>query len=128
MTLYSKVIVPLDGSEFSVQGLPYAQRIASSMSVPIELVEACHILAPAVLDTSTRHIVDLMLPGRQRRSEECLAGVRDQLEPAGAAVSVSTFARRTADAIVTHAGTDPMALVVMTTHGRGGLAPGLWAA
>ena len=38
--MYSKVIVPLDGSELSEQSLPICQLIAGSMSIPIELVEA----------------------------------------------------------------------------------------
>ena len=121
--MYSKVIVPLDGSELSEKVLPYAQLVASSMSAPIELVEACHILAPAVLDTHTRHVVEMMLSGRQRRSEAYLAGVRDRLEGAGSPASVSTLRGVPADAILTHAATDPRALVVMSTHGRGGLAP-----
>ncbi len=121
--MYSKVIVPLDGSDLAEQALSYAPLVASSMSVPIELVEACHILAPAILDTHTRHVVDTMLSARQRRAEEYLAGVRDRLEASGSSASVSTLRGMPADAIVTHATTDPRALVVMSTHGRGGIAP-----
>ncbi len=121
--MYSKVIVPLDGSELSEQALPYAQLVASSMSAPIELLEACHILTPAVLDTHTRHVVEVMLSERQRRAEEYLAGVRDRLEASGNPASVSTLRGVPADAIVTHATADPRALVVMSTHGRSGTAP-----
>ena len=123
MTIYSRVIVPLDGSEAAEQALPYAQLIASSMSVPLELMEACHILTPAVLDTHTRHTVELMLSERERRAQEYLTGVACRLEEAGNAASVSTVRGAPADAIVTRAGTDPGALVVMSTHGRGGTAP-----
>ena len=121
--MYSRVIVPLDGSAISEQALPYAQLVASSLSVPIELVEACHILAPAVLDTHTRHTVELMLSERQRRSEEYLIGVAHRLARAGNAAAVSTLRGVPADAIVSQAGADPEALVVMATHGRGGIAP-----
>lgn len=120
--MYAKVIVPLDGSELSEQALPYAQLVASSMALPIELVEACHILAPAVLDTHTRHIVEVMLSERQRRSEEYLTGVRDRLVASGSSATVTALRGVPADAVVTHAGTDPRALVVMSTHGRGGIA------
>ena len=44
--MYSKVIVPLDGSELSDQALPYAQLIARSLDVAIELVQAYDILPP----------------------------------------------------------------------------------
>lgn len=138
--MYSRVIVPLDGSEpseqalhnarlddskLSEQALPYARLVGSSLSAPIELVEACHILTPAILDTSTRHMVELMLLRRQRKSEEYLTGVRDRLSADGNAASIATLRGAPADAIVAHAGADARALVVMTTHGRGGLAPWL---
>ena len=78
--MYSKVIVPLDGSEFSEQALPYATLIAGRMSVPIELVESYNILPPAVRDRHTRYIVELMLAEARSNSEKYLSSVRHRLE------------------------------------------------
>ena len=56
--MYSKVIVPLDGSELSSQALPYAQLVARSLSAPIELVQAYDILPPGMLGTQSQSIID----------------------------------------------------------------------
>ena len=120
--MYSKVIVPLDGSELSEQALPFCQLVARSMSVPIELVEAYDILPPAVHDRHTSQVVSEMLSDARRRSETYLTSIRESLEAAGNAASVSTLYGAPADAIVALASADPDALVVMSTHGRGGIA------
>ena len=120
--MYSKVIVPLDGSELSEQALPFCQLVARSMSVPIELVEAYDILPPAVHDRHTSQVVSEMLSDARRRSETYLTSIRERLEAAGNAASVSMLYGAPADAIVALASADPDALVVMSTHGRGGIA------
>ena len=117
------MFVPLDGSEFAERTLPSARLVASSMSVSIELLGACQILAPAVLDTQTRHIVKVMLLQRQRRSKEYLKGVRYRLEASGKSTPVSTVRGAPADAIVTCATTYSRALVIMSTHGTARIAP-----
>ena len=120
--MYSKIIVPLDGSELSEQALPYAQLVAKSLSVPIELVQAFDILAPGLLGIQSQRVIDQMVSGAQQRAEAGLASVRERLEADGHSVSVSVLRGTPADAIVTQASTDPTALVVMSTHGRGGIA------
>ena len=119
--MYSKVIIPLDGSELSEQALPFCQFVASSMSVPIELVEAYDILPPAVHDRHTSQVVSEMLSDARRRSETYLTSIRERMETAGNAASVSMLYGAPADAIVALASADPDALVVMSTHGRGGI-------
>ena len=120
--MYSKVIVPLDGSGLAEQALTYAQLIAGSMSIPIELIEAFDILPPAVRDKYTPYIVRMMLDDAQERSESYLAPIRGRLDAAGYTVSTSTLRGMPADAIVALAGADSEALVVMSTHGRGGIS------
>ena len=120
--MYSKVIVPLDGSELSEQALPYAQLVAQSLSVPIELVQAFDILPPGMLGTQSQSVIDQIVAGAQERAAVYLSSVRQRLEEQGHSVSASTVRGAPGDAIVTQAGTDPTALVVMSTHGRGGIA------
>ena len=122
--MFSKVIVPLDGSELSERALPYASLVAKSMSVPVELVEAFDILPPAVRDRYTPYVVSQMLEDEQHRSEEYLVPIRERLEKAGHTVSVSTLRGMPAEAIVALASADSEALVVMSTHGRSGI--GRW--
>ena len=120
--MYSKVIVPLDGSEFSEQALPYARLIADRMSVPIELVESYNILPPAVRDRHTRYIVELMLTEARSRSEKYLSGIRQRLEEDGHTTSITTLHGAPTEAISAQASADADALVLMSTHGRGGIA------
>ena len=116
--MYSKIIVPLDGSAPNRA----AQLVAKSLSVPIELVQAFDILPPGMLGIQSQRVIDQMVSGAQQRAEAILTSVRERLEADGHSVSVSVLRGTPADAIVTQASTDPTALVVMSTHGRGGIA------
>lgn len=121
--MYSKIIVPLDGSELSEQALPYAQLVASSLAAPIELVQAFDILPPRVLGASANNeIAGRMERSALRRSQDYLASVAERLAPAGHSVSYTALRGAPADAVVSVASSDPAALVVMSTHGRGGIA------
>lgn len=119
--MYSKVIIPLDESQLSEQALFYGRLIAGSLSVPIELAEAYDILPPAVHDKHTPQVVSHMLTEAQRRSERYLLEVQGRLEEAGFEALISTLQGMPADAIAALASADPGALVVMSTHGRGGI-------
>ena len=120
--MYSKVIVPLDGSQLAEQALPYAQLVAKGMSIPIELVEAFDVLPPAVRNRSSMMALDQMLKEARRRAEAYLSGVRNKMKATGCDVATAAVAGVPEQALVTRAGADPNALVAMTTHGRGGIA------
>lgn len=107
--MYSRVIVPLDGSELGEAALPRVRLIAAALSVPIELVRA--------VDASSA------VTGREQQNAlEYLSGVRDSLRQGGHAASTTVAAGTPAEVIVQCAGSDPDALIVMSTHGRGGIA------
>ena len=120
--MYSKVIVPLDGSEFSERSLPYARLIAGALSIPIELVEAFDVLPPAVHTASTRLATERMHEAAQERSEDYLRRVRAELRGQGYVATATTLHGEPAQAIMRWVGDDPDALVIMSTHGRGGIA------
>ena len=120
--MYSKVIVPLDGSELSSQALPYAQLVARSLSAPIELVQAYDILPPGMLGTQSQSVIDQITDSARDRAAGSLEPVRETLAADGHSVSAFVQRGSAAEAIVAQASTDPTALVVMCTHGRGGIA------
>ena len=120
--MYSKIIVPLDGSELSEQALPYAELVAGSLSVPIELVQAFDILPPGILGAQSRQVTDYLVTGARSRAESYLTPIRERLEAAGHTVSIAAVRSAPAEAIAAQASADPSALVVMSTHGRGGIA------
>lgn len=120
--MYSKIIVPLDGSDLAERALPFAQFIAEALSIPMELVEAFNVLPPAVHNRSSRMALEKMLAEQRRRSERYLSQIQERLQPSSYPLTTATLAGWPEQAIVDRAGEDPGALIVMTTHGRGGLA------
>ena len=121
--MYSKIIVPLDGSELSEQALPYARLVARSLAAPIELVQAFDMLPPRVLGAHTDHeMAGRLERSAQRRAQEYLASAAEPLAADGYAVSYTALHGAPAEAVVSVASADPAALVVMSTHGRGGIA------
>ena len=120
--MYSRIIVPLDGSELAEQALPYAQLVARSLSASIELIQAFDILPPGLMGEGSQFVVDQMLAGARDRAESYLYGTRLRLEAEGNSVSTTAMRSSPAEAIVAQASIDPSALVVMSTHGRGGIA------
>ena len=120
--MYSKVIVPLDGSELSERSLPYARMIAGALSIPIELVEAFDVLPPAVHTEGTRLATQRMHEAAQEQSKDYLGRVRAELRDQGYVATATTLHGEPAQAIVHWVGDDPDALVIMSTHGRGGIA------
>ena len=120
--MYSKVIVPLDGSELSERSLPYARLIAGALSLPIELVEAFDVLPPAMHAASAMFATERMLEEARAQSGHYLEQVRTELRGMGFAATATTLPGAPAPAIVDWVGDDPEALVVMSTHGRGGIA------
>ena len=121
--MYSKVIVPLDGSDLSEQSLPYAELIAKSLNVPIELVQAYDILPPSLLGGSNRQgVVSALEEGSRARALVSMENQRRRLEGDGLSVNLVAQRGPAADVIVAVAGAEPTALVVMSTHGRGGIS------
>lgn len=120
--MFSKVIVPLDGSDLGERALGHAMLVAGALSIPVELVEAFDVLPPAVHNLSSRAALDRMLGEQQRRSQRYLAEVRERVQSAGCPVTAVTLQGWPEQAIIDHASADPEALVIMSTHGRGGIA------
>ncbi len=121
--MYSKVIVPLDGSDLSEQSLPYAELVAKSLGVPIELVQGYDILPASLLGARNRSgVVSTLEEGSRARALVSMESQRRRLDSEGYNVSVLAQRGPAADVIVAIASAEPTALVVMSTHGRGGIS------
>ena len=120
--MYSKVIVPLDGSELSERSLPYARLVAGALAIPIELVEAFDVLPTALHDRLAVAATQRMLEEVRVQTDSYLASVRAHLVETGRQATAITLPGAPEQAIVDWADDDPDALVIMSTHGRGGIA------
>ena len=81
--MYSKVVVPLDGSELSERSLPYARMVAGALSIPIELVEAFDVLPPALHDHLAVAAMQRMLDQARSRTDDYLSRMRTSLREMG---------------------------------------------
>ena len=120
--MYSKVIVPLDGSDLAEQALPYAELVAKSLSVPVELVQAYDILPTRILGVQGNQVIAQLDGGARQRAEASMEPAQQRLQSSGIAVSLTALRGPAAEIIMSRAGIDPEALVVMSTHGRGGIS------
>ena len=48
--IYESILMPLDGSPFAEQGLPYASRINRGLGIPIQLMQVLHTVSEELAD------------------------------------------------------------------------------
>ena len=121
--MYPEIIVPLDGSELAEQILPYAELFSKALVAPVELVQAYDILMTALRGSREYVTIRAHLEriGREQ-AVQSLTPARQRLEAAGCVVGTAVGLGQAADVIAAQAGIDPTALVMMSTHGRGGIS------
>ena len=119
--MYSKILVPLDGSKLAEQALPMANLLAGALKIPVALLNVFDSVPPQFAD-----------PGRGLFETQITASYRDNavdyLEKAGAdlknsGVSFTCEAHEgnPAEHIINQAEADSNTLIAMVTHGRSGL-------
>jgi nucleotide-binding universal stress UspA family protein len=119
------ILVPLDGSAFGEQALPVALRIAERLQARIDLVLVHDAVPPYGAQGAPAH--DPRLDNERRRERaRYLDVVADWLRQSTTVPVVATLldgpvARRIAE----HVAARGPELVIMTTHGRGGLGRAL---
>lgn len=128
------ILVPLDGSRYSEQALPYAQALARTLACELRLL---HVLTeadreeaitgglvPREAPQGTVLFYDDLSPRAwdllRRHAEIYLAEVADPLRAAELAVDTEVRSGAPAEMIVA-AARDADTLIVMATHGHGGL-------
>jgi nucleotide-binding universal stress UspA family protein len=119
--MYSKLLVPLDGSKTAEQVLPFARILAATLKLPVELLDVINIAAMSAHMTSDKaRYLDTFIAEGERVSREYLAEIAAGF--AGAKVSCRVIRGKPADAIIEHAGAEKGTLIAMATHGRSGLS------
>jgi nucleotide-binding universal stress UspA family protein len=118
--MYSKLLVPLDGSRLSEGILPYARTIAKTLNVPVELLQ---VIDPDVIsalsDPPAGRYVGAVGADMKRNSEDYLKSVAGSFldtETINYSAEIGNPAGVIADRAAAHSGT----LIAMATHGRSG--------
>ncbi|HSQ15840.1 MAG TPA: universal stress protein [Candidatus Binatia bacterium] len=119
--MYDKILVPLDGSDLAELAIRHAQEIARGARSEILLLQAINFPYPVVPEAAL--IPDAKwLAGAKKDASLYLEGIAAPLREAGMRVRTLMDERPPADAILHVAAGEGVDLIIMSTHGRGGLS------
>ena len=117
--MYTKLLVPLDGSKTAEQVLPYVRLLTSKLKKPVELFAVNDIAEVLAYVSPQMTVAAFHLVQRgQRESEAYLQKVADTLD--NEHVECTVQQGRPAEAILDRAEADPAMMIAMATHGRSG--------
>jgi nucleotide-binding universal stress UspA family protein len=127
--MFETILVPLDGSELAERALAAALELKAKFGSRLILVRsvepASHHLvqAPGVMESPAAAVANVELIQKMTEAEQSeahtyLGALRDKL---GADVEALVIEDDAADAIVQTAAEKQAGLIVMSSHGRGGL-------
>jgi nucleotide-binding universal stress UspA family protein len=114
--MYTRMLVPLDGSETAEKVLPYARILAGSLKIPVELLAVIEI-SRYVSAEKTRYL-DTLIDAAIRRNQEYLQRIAKTFP--GSSVEYTVEGGTPEEVIITRAA-DKGTLITMATHGRSGI-------
>jgi nucleotide-binding universal stress UspA family protein len=118
--MYTKILIPLDGSKTAEKVLPYARFLAGSLKLPVELLAVVDIVEMATHISADRaRYLDTMIEDSVRNSEQYLRGVAGTFPSANTKCTVEKG--KAEQMIIETAAEDKGTLVTMATHGRSGI-------
>jgi nucleotide-binding universal stress UspA family protein len=119
-SMYTRIIVPLDGSKIAEESLPYAQFLGSALKIPLELLAVVDVVEIGLrLAADKSYLLQSVIENTVTRSE-------DYLRQVGASyfndVRVRSAVKKgvASEVIIDHAAEDPGALICMSAYGGSG--------
>lgn len=121
--MYSRILVPLDGSKRAERALPHALRLAAEFGSELVLLRVIPLL-PTIKAKDLSPVDFPELEDRERQAAtEYLTPLVEELTAKGLRVSIALERRGDSGAaIVDFVEKEKIGLVVMCSHGRSGLA------
>ena len=119
-----RILVPLDGSPLAEKALPLATTLAQKFECQIILLQVLHFLIPTV-SAPYQHFPGWVVENRKyarQEAERYLQACQDELRQQGLEVKILLREISPAEDIIDVATTEQVDLIVMSTHGLGGLA------
>jgi len=118
--MYSKILIPLDGSKTAEAVLPYARYLAGKLKIPVHLLAVIDVAEMALHSSSEkRWFIDRMVDDGRRSGETYLHRLAATFP--GTAVHYTVEVGHAADVIIENGASDAAMLIAMATHGRSGL-------
>jgi nucleotide-binding universal stress UspA family protein len=120
--MYKKVLVPLDGSPFSECVLEHVKIMAAGFKIPeVKLVFVIEPVNPGMYEVPGDFIEDMQKQA-VAAGEEYLQKTVAKLVTEGVAASGVILRGNVAESILDYARKNEIDLVIMSTHGRSGIA------
>ena len=117
--MYTRILVPLDGSTVAEQVLPYARFMAKALTLPVELLE---VIDPdeisLLVNPEQGRYIDTLLADRTASGKAYLEAVARSFH--GSHVESFIENGRAEEVVIEKAATDKNTLIAMATHGRSG--------
>ncbi len=118
--MYTRMLIPLDGSKLAEQVLPYARFLARTLSIPVELLQAADPEALSLLtDPEHSRYADTIWADKLRVGNDYLEAIARSFR--GSRVQCSVEKGVAEDVVIDKAAADKNTLIVMATHGRSGI-------
>ena len=118
--MYTRMLIPLDGSQVAEQVLPYARCLAKALKIPVELLEIVDIETLRLLANPERgRYLDTLLSEKMESSKSYLEAIAQSFQ--GTQVTCVVEKGKAEEMVIERAATDKDTLIVMATHGRSGI-------
>ncbi|NJN82266.1 MAG: universal stress protein [Caldilineaceae bacterium] len=126
---YSKIMVPLDGSDLAANALPHAVLLAQSFGAELVLVRVVDDLArqePEMMEAELHEqgveLIRQQLARTTQQAEAELGRATDELTARSLETTAVVLVGEAPDLILDYAHRSDVDLIVMSTHGRTGLS------
>lgn len=118
--MYSKVLIPLDGSKTAEKVLPYSRYLAGRFKIPVELLSVIDIIGTAMsLSAENARPFNAVIEERISNSEKYLRGIAATFP--GIEVKCTVEKGLPAETIMEKSKADKNTLINMATHGLSGI-------
>ncbi|MBN2076429.1 MAG: universal stress protein [Dehalococcoidales bacterium] len=131
--MFKRILVPLDGSRFASKAIRYAEEIAQKFDSEVILLQVINPSTPfptetnmagAVTPSSTKVAIQIAYEENQRnekRAKNYLTRKAREISKNNIKVAYQVMIGVVSEAIIHYAKKEKFDLVIMTTHGKGGL-------
>lgn len=120
--MYKKILVPLDGSDYSESVIEHVKAIALGCNVPETVLIA--VIEPFRIQASRAPAGWLIKMQKEagNAAQTYLQSVAEKLQVDGVNAQTEVLEGTAAETIIDYAGKNKIDLIVMSTHGRSGIS------